>query len=83
MDPTSSGGGCSDINLLFSTSANSFSDGWLTCYDSKGVEMEVETTLIRPGSTCIFLSNGHVDRGGFAVEMLCEDPDWKVTLTQL
>ena len=56
------------------------------CYDDKGfemVEVTMEDTMVSPGTTCIFLSSGHVDEGGFAVEMLCENSNWKVTLTEL
>ena len=41
-------------------------------------------TMVSPGTTCTFLSSGNVDEeGGFAVEMLCENFNWKVTLTEL
>ena len=80
---TTAAGGCSNVNLMFSTSTNSYPDGRLACYDDKGFEMvdvTMEDTMVNPGTTCIFLSSGHVDEGGFAVEMLS---NWKVTLTEL
>ena len=79
-------GRCSNVNLMFSTSTNSYPDGRLACYDDKGFEMlevTMEDTMVSPGTTCIFLSSGHVDKGEFAVEMLCENFNWKVTLTEL
>ena len=91
------GAGCSD-NLMFSTSSNSYTDGKLTCYDDKGLEIEKEKMekvekeekeekeedeLLSPGTTCTFLSSGHVSTGGFAIEMFCRDSHWQVSLTQL
>ena len=79
--------GCSD-NLLFATS--SYPDGKLTCYDDEGSELEKkgkkdeeEEELLSPGTTCVFFSSGHIDVGGFLIEMFCQDSHWKVTLTQL
>ena len=86
------GAGCSD-NILFSISSNSYPDGKLTCYNDKGIEIEKkekkeekeekEEEVVSPGTTCIFLSSGHVSTGGFIIEMFCQDSQWKVTLTQL
>ena len=87
--PPSPGAGCSD-NVMFSISSNSYPDGKLTCYDDKGIEIEKEKEeeeeeeeVLSPGTTCIFLSSGHVNTGGFIIEMFCQDSQWKVTLTQL
>ena len=84
--PSSSG--CSD-NLLFATS--SYPDGKLTCYDDEGFQLEKkeekeenkDEKLLSPGTTCVFFSTGHVDTGGFIIEMFCQHSHWKVTLTQL
>jgi len=93
--PPSPGAGCSD-NVMFSISSNSYPDGKLTCYNDKGIEIEnkkekeekvekekEEEEVLSPGTTCIFLSSGHVNTGGFIIEMFCQDSQWKVTLTQL
>ena len=50
--------------------------------DKERKEKEEEEVL-SPGTTCIFLSSGHVSTGGFIIEMFCQDSQWKVTLTQL
>ena len=91
--PPSPGAGCSDT-VMFSISFNSYPDGKLTCYNDKGIEIENEKEeekeekeekeeVLSPGTTCIFLSSGHVNTGGFIIEMFCQDSQWKVTLTQL
>ena len=49
----------------------------------KEKEEEEKEEVLSPGTTCIFLSSGHVNTGGFVIEMFCQDSQWKVTLTQL
>ena len=80
---TQPGRDCSE-QLLFSTS--SFPDSRMICYDSRGQEMGQgqemkvqEDTLMSPGTTCMFLSSGHLDQG-FVLEFLCQYGHWAVTL---
>ena len=40
-------------------------------------------SVLAPHVSISAVANGHVDEGGFAVEMLCENSNWKVTLTEL
>merc|ERR1712059_80156 len=70
--------GCSD-QLLFST--DSYPSGKLVCYDDS-LEKTTEETLISPGTTCMFLSAGHLDHG-FAVELFCQEDHWVVDITGL
>ena len=70
-------GGCSDQLLL---ATNSFPDSKLTCYDTEGKE-RATSTIIEPGTTCIFLSSGHIDQG-FIEEFSCQDGHWVVTISQ-
>jgi hypothetical protein len=72
--------GCSEY-LLFSTS--SFPDSKMACYDDAGSVVSVkEDTVVGPGTTCLFLSTGHTDRG-LVIELYCKQDHWVVTLTQL
>ena len=75
---------CSD-NVMFSASSNSYPNGKLTCYDDKGSELEKkeEGQEFSPGTTCVFLSTGHVSTGGFVIEMFCQESSWQVVLTEL
>ena len=75
---------CSD-NVMFSTSSNSYPHGKLTCYDDNGSELErkEEGEEFTPGTTCVFLSTGHVSTGGFVIEMFCQEARWHVVLTEL
>ena len=76
--PTPSPSGCSD-SLLFST--DSYPSGKLVCYDDRAGEKTMEDTMISPGTTCIFLSSGHVDHG-FVAELFCQENHWVVTITE-
>ena len=75
---------CSD-NVMFSASSNSYPHGKLTCYDDQGSELEKkeEGQEFSPGTTCVFLSTGHVSTGGFVIEMFCQESSWQVVLTEL
>ena len=46
-------------------------------------DVEEEDEMFSPGTTCVFLSAGHISSGGFAIEMFCQESHWKVSLTQL
>ena len=75
---------CSD-DVMFSTSSNSYPHGKLTCYDDNGSELErkKEGEEFTPGTTCVFLSTGHVSTGGFVIEMFCQEARWQIVLTEL
>ena len=75
---------CSD-DVMFSTSSNSYPHGKLTCYDDNGSELErkEDGEEFSAGTTCVFLSTGHVSTGGFVIEMFCQEARWHVVLTEL
>ena len=51
--------------------------------EEEEMEKNEEKELLSPGTTCIFLSNGHLGAGGVAAEMFCQDSHWEVSLVQL
>jgi len=51
--------------------------------EEEEMEKNEEKELLSPGTTCIFLSNGHLGAGGIAAEMFCQDSHWEVSLVQL
>eukprot|EP00092_Neocalanus_flemingeri_P056751 GFUD01067320.1.p1 GENE.GFUD01067320.1~~GFUD01067320.1.p1 ORF type:complete len:160 (-),score=46.31 GFUD01067320.1:120-575(-) len=71
--------GCSD-QLSFSSGEN-FPDGLVTCYDRKGIKDPFlsEDTLISSGTSCIFMSSGHLTEG-LVIEMYCNDNIWDVSI---
>jgi len=75
---------CSD-DVMFSTSSNSYPHGKLTCYDDNGSELErkEDEEEFTSGTTCVFLSTGHVSTGGFVIEMFCQEARWQIVLTEL
>ena len=70
---------------MFSTISNSYPHWKLTCYDDNGSELErkEEGKEFTSGTTCVFLSTGHVSTGGFVIEMFCQEARWHVVLTEL
>ena len=51
--------------------------------EEEEMEKNEEKELLSPGTTCIFLSHGHLGAGGIAAEMFCQDSHWEVSLVQL
>jgi len=50
---------------------------------SKLKEKKEEEEMFSPGTTCVFLSSGHVSSGGFIIEMFCQDSHWEISLIEL
>merc|ERR1712106_1222039 len=76
---TSPPSGCSD-QLSFS-SGDTFPDSHMTCYDSTGVKVphSAEDTLLSSGTSCIFMSSGHLTEG-LVMEMYCKGNIWVVSI---
>ena len=75
---TSAGGACRD-NILFSAGSH-FPGGVITCYSDLGQETSrTEDTVISPGTSCIFMSAGHLNEG-LVIEFYCQDIGWSVKI---
>ena len=73
-----SGAACRD-NLAFSAGPN-YPDSVITCYDNTGTRLEVSAdTEISPGTSCIFMSGGHLEQG-LVMEFYCQDAVWLVNI---
>merc|ERR1739838_993341 len=79
ISTTSPSSGCSD-KLSFSP-GDTFPDSHMTCYDSTGVKVphSAEDTLLSSGTSCIFMSSGHLTEG-LVMEMYCKDNIWVVSI---
>ena len=82
------GPGCLGVPLKFSLSSDTFPESRLMC-EEEGKEKEEEEeshnfapdqdTMVASGSTCIFMSSGHLNTG-FILEFFCEYDHWVVNL---
>ena len=82
------GPGCLGVPLKFSLSSDTFPESRLMC-EEEGKEKEEEEeshnfapdqdTMVDSGSTCIFMSSGHLNTG-FILEFFCEYDHWVVNL---
>merc|ERR1711892_1265550 len=74
--------GCSD-QLSFSP-GTLFPGSVMTCYDNKGLVDPVleEDTLLSAGTSCIFMSSGHLTEG-LVMELFCEETTWVVSIVHV
>jgi len=78
------GPGCFDVPLKLNIAASNFAESKLVCYESRdgGVGKERlpdDQTMVSPGTSCVFMSSGHLD-SGFVVELFCDVDHWVVNL---
>jgi len=77
------GPGCYSVPLKFSLSSDTFPESRLMC-EEKGNQASQsyapdQDTMVNPGTTCIFMSSGHLN-SGFIMEFFCEYDHWVVNL---
>jgi len=79
------GPGCFDVPLKFNIESSNFAESKLVCYQSRDGGAAIERlpddeTMVNPGTSCVFMSSGHLD-SGFVVELFCDVDHWVVNLS--
>ena len=78
--PSPAPAGCSDT-LVLSTGSH-YPAARVTCYDMAGLgarQQLRQDTILNPGTTCIFMSDGHL-QSGLVMELFCEGEQWRVEI---
>ena len=78
--PSPAPAGCSDT-LVLSTGSH-YPAARVTCYDMAGTgarQQLGQDTILNPGTTCIFMSDGHL-QSGLVMELFCAGEQWRVEI---